>query len=731
MKPIVILSIFLFSVCRLSADENWVLTNGPYGALNFALAVSSDGDIFTSVYFNSQSQGIYKSSDNGETWEPVGGTIDMPVYDNPWVHFQYLKFDSGDNLFYSIDSLIFVSTDKGDSWSDLVQILKSSFPSESYALYPFMIADSIFINVHSMGLFKLSGERDEWVKIIDKDYFPDSYISSLQKDNNENYYIKVHNKSTKTTGLYMSTDFGNSWELIDTNINYSFYNHPDGSFLIVQNGSLFVADDILSDRTFVADSIEYLWMDNDGTLFRHYEYEQVGYEYWDMKYKVSISTNKGLAWSYFYTQEYCDFSRGFVQENKNNVYYATDNRGVLIKSEIEDNWKRKTIGFEKKRINQILPISADTVYVANVYGLYKTQDKGQKYNLLFPKCTTYNDTPFNDIFKIPGRGISGNLIDRFFSFDEAEENVLINYSRLDDVSFNSKGEFFKVFNYNICKSTDFGETWDTLDIELSIGYLEPLVLQLHIDDKDNYFIVINRRYIFKSTDGGETYYKTFPKFDNGPSINKFISNGSVICAFGSYSDKLIICISFDNGETWEETKNNLNSENNYSYTLSRNGDLFAGEYGIDSKGLLKSTDYGSTWEEIELDIPDNRITAVAIDEKGHVWIGNKSGNVYYSKAALTSNKPNSVIQDRDSYINIYPNPANDQINIVFINSIDSGNAEITLTDLFGRVVLSDKYIINSGRNNIKIDIGNVESGACFIILRNGNNSTVKPIIIQR
>jgi len=78
---------------------------------------------------------------------------------------------------------------------------------------------------------------------------------------------------------------------------------------------------------------------------------------------------------------------------------------------------------------------------------------------------------------------------------------------------------------------------------------------------------------------------------------------------------------------------------------------------------------------------------------------------------------------------IYPNPANDQLNITLVD-FKNDNYQISLINLLGQQVISEGFMSSGSQMNWTFDLGNVPSGSYFLEIRNesGQNYTEKVII---
>lgn len=78
-----------------------------------------------------------------------------------------------------------------------------------------------------------------------------------------------------------------------------------------------------------------------------------------------------------------------------------------------------------------------------------------------------------------------------------------------------------------------------------------------------------------------------------------------------------------------------------------------------------------------------------------------------------------------SALNIYPNPATDQLNVVFdATSIST----VQLTDLTGKVV--DIQTAKVGANKINFDVATVNAGVYFVNIKNAAGNTAQKVIIK-
>src|SRR3972149_2786621 len=101
MKNIITLLFVFYSV---SYSQNfWERTNGPYYGGNL-IAINSNGHIFARTF-----DGIFRSTDNGDTWIKINGDI-FPTC-GAINSSQYIFVGTGDGVWRS--------TDNGDNWAEM------------------------------------------------------------------------------------------------------------------------------------------------------------------------------------------------------------------------------------------------------------------------------------------------------------------------------------------------------------------------------------------------------------------------------------------------------------------------------------------------------------------------------------------------------------------------------------------------------------------------------------
>ncbi len=83
----------------------------------------------------------------------------------------------------------------------------------------------------------------------------------------------------------------------------------------------------------------------------------------------------------------------------------------------------------------------------------------------------------------------------------------------------------------------------------------------------------------------------------------------------------------------------------------------------------------------------------------------------------------------DSEVSIYPNPANNKLNVEF-EANESTNVEISILDISGRIIYKQDYDVTIGHNNTKLDVSDISDGVYFLNISQGNSSLRYKVIIN-
>jgi len=81
-------------------------------------------------------------------------------------------------------------------------------------------------------------------------------------------------------------------------------------------------------------------------------------------------------------------------------------------------------------------------------------------------------------------------------------------------------------------------------------------------------------------------------------------------------------------------------------------------------------------------------------------------------------------------VTLYPNPSNGQTNVV-IGSTKAGKATISMMNALGQVVFTKQVNVETGSNNIQLDVKDLASGIYNVVVATENGSTVKKLTVSK
>ncbi|OSZ78856.1 hypothetical protein CAP35_11580 [Chitinophagaceae bacterium IBVUCB1] len=113
------------------------------------------------------------------------------------------------------------------------------------------------------------------------------------------------------------------------------------------------------------------------------------------------------------------------------------------------------------------------------------------------------------------------------------------------------------------------------------------------------------------------------------------------------------------------------------------------------------------------------------DGKKEMMIGGYAGGVVMFKQYFNVGIDN--VADTKNKVDVYPNPANNQITIAWKDGFANGNVEIKLVSVTGQVV---KQLTVAGTNtSALIDVSNLSNGIYYCIVQSAGNQSVVPVSI--
>ncbi len=354
-------------------------------------------------------------------------------------------------------------------------------------------------------------------------------------------YAGIYPSWLKYSGLFKSTDNGDSWEKIVT---------PFNDFEVY---AIYITKE------------DHIWL---GTNFQD---------------RIYRSTDNGLTWEIkrngYNTGECWAFG-----ESKEGIMFAGDGQyqNTYRSTDYGDNWEFSAY----LRPLVFATDSSNIVYVGTHDGLFGTTDNGitwaQNNFLANIAVSSILIDSSNNIYCGTGYYDDGNGV--FYSSDGGQNWTQLGLAgkAVLSLAFDSNGNLLAGTLYDgLFKTTDMGKTWK----QYQNGLFRKQVFRLKLNDNDNIFIGSENEGVFRSINYGESFEQIgLPT----SKVNNFVFSGdsAIISSTPSGVQKY-------NRLTKKWT--NLGLHQVEAVAITPSNFLYAATF---DEGLNKSTDFGVTWSSI-------------------------------------------------------------------------------------------------------------------------------------
>ena len=346
-----------------------------------------------------------------------------------------------------------------------------------------------------------------------------------------------------------------------------------------------------------------------------------------------------------------------INEVGNDFYCSTTN-GLYISKDNGSNWMRAANGLESYNVSKVKWVG--NLVFATTYGwgkIYKSLDSGKKFELL----------PF-DIGSI-----------EFF-----------------DLVTNGKDIFVGTFGKGVYHSGDLGATWT--QVNKGLGDLRIMSMEI---SGDTLYAGTYGPGVFISTNKGQEW----SSLQLSGVIFDILRKGDKIYATPQSSG---VVLSNDRGLSWSESNNGLSFK--WIVEMAIKDRMIA--LGTFGGGVYISFDEGLSWVNITYNIPSKNLIAVYFKDN-YLFAGTQSRGLF--KFDLTRL---SAEDDGQKLLNLYPNPADNHINITGFDEL----SEYQIIDLTGKILQFGSIRDNS------LDVSHLPSGVYFLNIRTQNENLIKSFV---
>ena len=608
--------------------ESWVIKNK--GLTNNDMQSIVVDPLNPSVVYLGTSGGVFKSTDGGETW--LAKRNGFPDIDN-WsltapvsamaidpAHPDILYAGTGrSSLVNQGQGTIYKSVNGGENWfvvNTAPSAIDSSAIINSIAIDP--LNTSVLYIGTDKGLYKSTDSGTNWTAKHDglpayaDATMPYACEVVVNPHSPEILYVTVRSKPSTNPwqgGVYKSTDGGEQWTAKCNGLAY-YTGEPDDDALVTANYWELVINPDNPDILYVGN----LSWGSTGI----YKTTDSGDNWFSTTTPTGAGKNMDVGW--------IDFgglnvkSLAIDPSNPDRLYFGTDM--TLFKTvdgggswsqaytKEKESGKWQSIGFET---TCVFDIAVDKTNPDNIYVGY--------YDIGFLKSTD-----------------GGTSFKRSKIFSQYSGNILTMAIDPDSPNIIYAGDGWWQQNSGwVVRSTDYGESW-TIIGNPSSGLPDAQVHSIVIDstspvDSRTLYVASRDHGVYKSVDGGQSWVSVSRGFGANLYVHKLVMdpNNPDILYVGIQSkgqnlgDYGGIYKTTDGGESWTKANQNIELPDIWSLIIdpSDSNTLFAGtmyHYTMPSGpaysgGIYRSIDGGKNWQAVLTDAPPYRlfiISALAI-----------------------------------------------------------------------------------------------------------------------
>jgi photosystem II stability/assembly factor-like uncharacterized protein len=731
------------------------------------------------IYVGSASGGIFRSEDEGQSWDPVFdqqaslsiGDLAIAAGDQKIIYAGTGEANAGGGSLAYDGNGIYKSIDGGDTWIHLgldevgsigKVIIDPGNPDVCFA----GAMGPLFENTSHRGVYRTRDGGQSWEKVLfinDSTGIIDMAIDPQHSDTlfaaGWERVRRVNRRSYggPSSGIYRSMDGGDTW-------------HELTNGLPVSAGRIGIA----------------ISHSNPEILYASYVHETT-----DLIKGIYKSTDHGNTWFQINSAGIAQqpymwwFGKIYVDPNDPDIVYVA---GYEMEKSVDGGHSWKTV-FNSAHVDQhalcIHPHNSQIVLAGNDGGVYRSE-MGGSAGIPLPGLPTFQFYTCEIDHLMPERLFGG-----------AQDNGISVVTDLDLYEWDliSTGDGFRVLidpvdnDYwymetqygNLIRSTDGGFSFDGATNGIHHGdrfnWHTPVIL--HPNDPSILFYGTNR--LYKSINRAEMWSVISPDLTDNADQHNLVFGTITSISVSPVNDQIIyvgtddgnVQVTLNGGMTWSKvssalpdrwvTSVNADPEDENTAFVTYSGFRFGEAIGH----IYKTTNKGAHWIDISGDLPDVPVNDLIVAPfTDQVFIATDIGVFHSTDEGLTweslgSGLPNVVITDLDfhatekllvaaSYgrgmyridlddlntaiheavdentgsLQVIPNPFSSQT-IIYISIAEKALYSISLFNSSGEIAESLYHgILNGGRHEFRFDASRLPAGLYICAVANINNGAV-------
>ncbi len=663
---IVIATIAIILISQQSAHAQWIQTNGPY--VSYAKSFAA----IDSVVFASTDEGVYRTTNGGDSWENTGFKKSY-YYTNPDI------VTIGKIAFAISGKTIYRSTDLGSKWDSLVTYNDGiyAFSSSGTNLYVGLI--------NGVALSRDSGAT--WVDIGQQ----------IGTEVNEVAFDSMKIFASISSKIFQTNDFGKHWRAIINNYGITKIRAKDKDlFLSSSDGGLYHYKELDTGWAFVESSL----------------LERVVTSITFLGTSIIVGTKSGVYISYDGSKSWSVFDSALIERQIYDIFvyntriYIGASDGVFISS---DSGKH----LRETEIKNYIPVTSFLIndgftLFANLY--YST-DQGNSWVLTYPNFSKDDglsgmckmDTSIFAISRVGRLYVSNN---HGFSWVQISFDPRLRFARLGSIE---NVLLAGIYSNGILRSTNRGLTWIFTD-----NYYPTTMFTT---SGSTVFSASDYDDLHRSTDLGLTWENITLNLGSD-AVNAIAADSPYVyvCPYNGISR------STDNGDTFTSFKNSISSMQFNAIVISGNS-VIAGN----DSGVFISNDRGETWRQANDGFERNHRVR-SLTKVGNMLYADGSG---VWKRPLSELSVSTMKQHSEGAITAMPNPLNSVTTISF-STTELTPTTVSVFDLLGKeVAVLFNGVLESGKHEYSWNSRNAPQGMYHCVVRMGEITKEAQIVVVR
>jgi photosystem II stability/assembly factor-like uncharacterized protein len=709
MKKILLIMIFqMFLLSQESiAGDFWLKTKGPYGAKISRISIDTSNGF---IYLATKSDGVYRSTNNGQTWNSYNDNAINYDANKMWIHqsVNHIAVGPTGNLYAATDSSgIFKRLANQSSWS------KKAITNNPviYCIYILKNGD-LLAGTNASAVTKSVNDGNNW-SLITSGLSSITNVFSIVQANNNNILIGTDK------GIYKSSDGGLNWVSVDNSVGQvnCLSKSNDGLILMA------ATDKGIYGSTNNGDS----WNAQSSGMPQNTKVISLAYH--KDGYFIAGTESNGFYFSTPSTYIWTQFNTGLettkvraVAVNKQGEIFAGTNFAVYKSPNTSGSWTAINTGLGQRTINRFASIAnrAD-VLAATDLGIYKTTNSGESWMQLNQGIGEYIDIS-SIVIARNGNIIAGTKGDGLYY----STNSGANWIKLNDPNFtatdvttldsNSLGILWAgTKNQGVFKSNDItGMTWSRGNGD-------------YIESKEILSFVVGANDVTYAGTANDGLYRKPYNEANWTKVNQGLfgvgHNTVYALAFTNTGGPNGVLYAATNIRIRRSNDNSLGSwfdamgtlpGSAIALTACENGWVLAGVKNSKGVYIDSTTKNGDTWLNIisNSGINNYETQALAVSGRGYIFAGTKGGGCYRSEQSTSSRMLSITTNQKDTI----PLQQTDKVNFI-LNIVDGGGnpisgATVTIKNDLG-LTLNDLTTNSSGVASIEITIPSLLSDGLY------------------